>query len=51
VAEMNLVQAINAVRDDFERILVISHLEEIKDAFPVRIEVTKTDDGATFVVR
>ena len=36
-----LVEAINAIRDDFEKILIISHLPEIKDAFPVRIEVVK----------
>jgi exonuclease SbcC len=41
-----LVQAITSIQDDFERILVITHIEELKDAFPVRIEVTKTDDGS-----
>jgi DNA repair protein SbcC/Rad50 len=37
-----LVEAINLVRDDFEKILVITHLDELKDAFPTRIEVEKT---------
>jgi len=41
-----LVEAISTVRDDFEKILVITHLEELKDAFPTRIEVTKTDRGS-----
>jgi DNA repair protein SbcC/Rad50 len=41
-----LVEAINAVQDDFQRILVITHLDELKDAFPVRIEVTKTAHGS-----
>jgi exonuclease SbcC len=41
-----LVQAITSIQDDFERILVITHIEELKDAFPVRIEVTKTDEGS-----
>jgi exonuclease SbcC len=27
--------------DDFDKILVITHLESLKDTFPVRIEVTK----------
>lgn len=45
-----LVDAINSVQADFERILVITHIEELKDLFPVRIEVTKTSEGSTFRV-
>jgi exonuclease SbcC len=41
-----LVEAINAVQDDFQRILIITHLDELRDAFPVRIEVTKTANGS-----
>jgi DNA repair protein SbcC/Rad50 len=40
------VEAINVIQDDFQRILVITHLDELKDAFPVRIEVTKTGAGS-----
>jgi exonuclease SbcC len=43
-----LVEAINSIQDDFSRILVITHIEELKDVFPVRIEVTKTDAGSQF---
>ena len=43
-----LKEAINFIRDDFEKILVITHIEEIKDAFPARIEVEKTPSGSTF---
>ena len=43
-----LVEAIQAIQDDFQRILVITHIEELKDRFPVRIEVTKTLQGSTF---
>jgi exonuclease SbcC len=45
-----LVEAINLVRDDFEKILVITHLEELKDAFPNRIEVEKTPQGSQLTV-
>jgi exonuclease SbcC len=45
-----LIEAIRSIEDDFERILVITHLEEIKDVFPVRIEVTKTARGSTFSI-
>ncbi len=41
-----LIEAINLVRGDFAKILVITHLEELKDAFPARIEVTKTHSGS-----
>lgn len=37
----NLVQAIQSISEDFDKILIITHLESLKDAFPVRIEVTK----------
>ena len=45
-----LIQAINAVRADFAKILVITHLDELKDAFPNRIEVEKTEAGSTVKV-
>ncbi len=41
-----LIEAINLVQDDFAKILVITHLEELKDAFPTRIEVEKTPEGS-----
>jgi exonuclease SbcC len=45
-----LVEAINAIQDDFERILVITHIDELKDSFPVRIEVTKGSQGSQIQV-
>ncbi|MHB1134397.1 MAG: AAA family ATPase [Chloroflexota bacterium] len=45
-----LVEAINAVSQDFAKILVITHIEELKDAFPVRIDVTKTAEGSQFTI-
>ena len=45
-----LIEAINMVRSDFEIILVITHLEELKDAFPARIEVLKTAEGSSIKV-
>jgi len=41
-----LIEAINLVKDDFSKILVITHLDELKDAFPTRIEVEKTAQGS-----
>ena len=45
-----IVEAIHAIRDDFAKILVITHIEELKDAFPYRIEVSKTPNGSRVAV-
>jgi len=45
-----LIEAINMIRPDFKKILVITHLEELKDAFPARIEVSKTKRGSQIEV-
>jgi exonuclease SbcC len=45
-----LIEAINLVQPDFAKILVITHLEELKDAFPARIEVEKTPQGSRVTV-
>ncbi len=46
----HLIEAINQVRQDFAKVLVISHLDELKEAFPNRIEVEKTERGSTLRV-
>ena len=45
-----LIEAINLVKHDFAKILVITHIDELKDAFPTRIEVDKTEYGSTLRV-
>ncbi len=45
-----LVEAIEAIRDEFALILVISHIESMKDAFPARIEVVKTPAGSRILI-
>jgi len=46
-----LVEAINAIKEDFDRILVITHIDELKDMFPVRIDVVKTAQGSQVSLR
>jgi exonuclease SbcC len=48
VGREQLVAAINSIQDDFDLILVITHIDEMKDAFPARIEVSKTPHGSKF---
>jgi exonuclease SbcC len=50
LGRQRLIQSINAVKADFAKILVITHLEELKDAFPTWIEVEKTERGSTVSV-
>ncbi|MDD4876110.1 MAG: SMC family ATPase [Dehalococcoidales bacterium] len=45
-----LKEAINSIKDDFDKILVITHIDEFKDAFSTRIDVIKTPEGSTLEV-
>ncbi len=45
-----LREAINHIQDEFQKVLVITHIDALKDSFPVRIEVEKTAAGSTFTV-
>jgi exonuclease SbcC len=42
----DIVAAINSIQDDFEKIIVITHILELRDAFATRIEVSKTEEGS-----
>ena len=43
-----ILDVIGAIQDDFDKIIVVTHLDELKDMFPVRIEVQKDGNGSTF---
>jgi exonuclease SbcC len=45
-----IVEAINSIQPDFERILVITHIQELKEMFESQIEVTKTLEGSTWSI-
>jgi exonuclease SbcC len=46
VGRQRLIEAINLIRDDFEKILVITHIEQIKEAFSTQLLVEKTPHGS-----
>jgi exonuclease SbcC len=46
-----LVEAITAIQEDFDLILVITHLDDLRDSFPVHVVVQKTPGGSRVVVR
>ena len=43
-----LVAAITSIQDDFDRILVITHIDDLKESFPARLEVRKTPEGSEY---
>jgi exonuclease SbcC len=50
VGRERIIEVIGAIEHLFQKIIVITHLDEVKEAFPVRIEVQKTERGSTFAV-
>jgi exonuclease SbcC len=45
-----LVEAVKAVQHEFDLILVITHIDELREAFPTQIQVTKGDGGSVVEV-
>ena len=41
-----LIEAITTIQDDFSLILVITHIDELRDSFPVHITLSKTGEGS-----
>ncbi|MBK9124654.1 MAG: SMC family ATPase [Chloroflexi bacterium] len=46
-----LVEAINTIQHEFELILVITHIDDLRDSFPVHIVVDKTSAGSRISIR
>ncbi len=44
------IEAITSIQHDFQRILVITHLDELKERFPARITITKGPGGSQFEI-
>ncbi len=44
-----MVEAILKVRTEFRTVLVITHIDELKEQFPVRIEVRKDPEQGSLV--
>jgi len=42
-----LIEALQSVESDFATILVITHIDDVRDMFPTRIEVTRTEAGSS----
>jgi DNA repair protein SbcC/Rad50 len=46
-----LIEAITAIQDTFDIILVVTHIDDLRDSFPVHIQVHKTSEGSYVSVR
>ena len=48
--QQRLVEAIQSIRSDFDKIIVITHIDAIREAFDTRIQVEKTEMGSRYEV-
>jgi exonuclease SbcC len=46
-----LVDAITRIQDRFDLILVITHMDDLRDSFPVHLQIEKTASGSTVTLR
>ncbi|MFN3372293.1 MAG: AAA family ATPase [Chloroflexus sp.] len=46
-----MVEAITAIQHDFARIIVITHIDDLKDRFPAVLEIRKTPLGSRWELR
>jgi len=42
----HIMEALHTIREDFEKVIVVSHLSEMKEQFPVHFHVEKTAQGS-----
>ena len=47
IGRQRLIEAISLVREDYKKILVITHIEQLKDIFSTQLVVEKTPEGST----
>ena len=50
IGREKILDTISAISDQFEKIIVITHLDDLKDAFPTRIEVVKDQTGSSYTI-
>ncbi|MBK8135919.1 MAG: SMC family ATPase [Chloroflexi bacterium] len=51
IGRAKLIDAINAIQGQFDLILVITHIDDLRDSFPVHIVIDKTSAGSRISVR
>ena len=51
IGRQRLIEAISLVRDDYKKILVITHINELKDIFSTQLQVEKTPLGSVISIQ
>ena len=46
-----LIEVIQSISEDFEKIMVITHVDSMKENFNQQIEIAKTESGSTFTLQ
>lgn len=49
IGRQNIIDVINMIKDEFELVVVITHIDEFKDIFPYTIEITKDENGSHII--
>ena len=48
--QQTMIEAIQSIRNDFKKIIVITHVDSMKESFEEKIEVFKSPEGSTFQI-
>ena len=51
VGQERLIEVIQSISEDFEKIMVITHVESMKENFDQQIEISKTESGSVFTLQ
>jgi exonuclease SbcC len=51
VGQERLIEVIQSISEDFEKIIVITHIDSMKENFDQQIEISKTESGSVFTLQ
>ena len=51
VGQERLIEVIQSISEDFEKIIVITHIDSMKENFNQQIEISKTESGSVFTLQ
>ena len=51
MGQERLIEVIQSISEDFEKIIVITHIDSMKENFNQQIEISKTESGSVFTLQ
>ena len=51
IGQERLIEVIQSISEDFEKIMVITHVDSMKENFNQQIEISKTESGSIFTLQ